>query len=377
MTFSNKSRFEEGVTCYFKKMKYRYLVFYLTCIFLSVSTSACYKVQNLSTDDSSGDSGSSTDSDADVDTDTDSDSDSDTDTDSDTDVDTDSDSDSDTDSDSDSDTDTDSDSDTDTDSDSDTDTDTDIDTGTDVCVDGATTVGNGGTTWVTVCGGTFQMGSNDGDLDETPVHTVTVPSFEMLETEVTVAQYGECVDASVCTVPQSGGMYDNWGVAGRENHPVNKVDWNQATTFCTWIGGRLPSESEWEYAASNGAGENTYPWGDETATCDYAVMDDDTHTAGCDTERTWPVCSKTAGNTSHGLCDMAGNISEWVQDWMHSDYTGAPSDGSAWDDSGSYRVRRSSSFRVSAVGQRASYRRSGTPSFKYNHLGFRCGRDAP
>jgi hypothetical protein len=114
----------KGVILMGQKMKNRYFVFCLTCIFLSASTSACYKVQNPSTDDSPEDSGSSTDSDADTDSDTDTD----TDTDSDADSDSDSDSDTDTDSDTDADADTDADTDVDTDADTDTDSDTDSDT---------------------------------------------------------------------------------------------------------------------------------------------------------------------------------------------------------------------------------------------------------
>ena len=230
-------------------------------------------------------------------------------------------------------------------------------------------------TWISIPGGTFDMGSTSGSSNETPVHSVTVPSFEMTQSEVTVAQYGECVTEGSCTAPSTSSSYCNWGESGYEDHPVNCVDWQQSVDFCAWVGGRLPSESEWEYAASNGASENIYPWGDEEATCDYAVMDDSTHSDGCDTGRTWSVCSKTAGNTSHGLCDMAGNVWERVEDWYHSDYTGAPADGSAWVvPSGSYRVTRGGGFSISAVSLRAADRNYYAPSYQYDFLGFRCAR---
>jgi formylglycine-generating enzyme required for sulfatase activity len=217
------------------------------------------------------------------------------------------------------------------------------------------------------------MGSATGYTNEQPVHSVTVPSFEMTQTEVTVSQYGDCVNALVCTVPVSGGSYDNWGVAGRENHPVNRVLWNQAVAFCVWVGGRLPSESEWEYAASNGASENIYPWGDVEATCDYAVMNEGGY--GCGTGFTMDVCSKPAGNTSHGLCDMSGNPKEWVQDWWHHDYTGAPDDGSAWDESSSYRAVRGGGFGFS-VSLSASHRDIYLATGHGKDIGFRCARDA-
>jgi formylglycine-generating enzyme required for sulfatase activity len=302
---------------------------YLLIILLTVGLAGCYKTAIVQESDGGGDADTDTDTDTDADTDSDADSDA------------------------------------DTDSGSDSDTDTDVVCDTD-CPD---------LDWVFIPGGSFQMGSTTGEPREEPVHSVTVPTFEMTQTEVTVAQYGACVDVSVCTVPGSGGTYDNWGVAGRENHPVNRVDWNQSVAFCVWVGGRLPSESEWEYAASNGASKNMYPWGGETATCDYAVMYEGGY--GCGTGFTMDVCSKPAGNTSHGLCDMSGNVWEWVQDWRHDNYTGAPADGSAWDDSGLYRVKRGGSFNAGADMLRASFRGGGTPSFQDSYVGFRCGRDAP
>ncbi len=215
------------------------------------------------------------------------------------------------------------------------------------------------------------MGSDAGGSNELPVHSVTVPSFEMAKTEVTIDQYGACVDAGACTAPNTG-THCNWGVSGHGAHPVNCVDWNQAVAFCSWAGGGLPSEAEWEYAARSGGQDITYPWGDETATCQYAVMNEGGY--GCGQGSTWATCSKTAGNTTQGFCDMAGNVWEWVQDWYHSDYTGAPTDGSAWEDSGSHRVTRGGDFYDDAHYLRAAYRLGGDPSFRHADLGFRCAR---
>jgi len=169
--------------------------------------------------------------------------------------------------------------------------------------------------WVRLPGGTFQMGSNDGAFNEEPVRSVTVSAFEIAATEVTVAQYRVCVKAGVCS-PPSDGWYDrpcNWKYPDRGNHPVNCLNWHQAETYAKWVGGRLPTEAEWEYAARSGGLNRKYPWGDHKATCDYAIMDDGGN--GCGREGTWPVCSKPAGNTEQGLCDMAGNVWEWVYDW--------------------------------------------------------------
>jgi iron(II)-dependent oxidoreductase len=142
------------------------------------------------------------------------------------------------------------------------------------------------------------MGSDDGNGDEKPVHRVTVPTFEMTKTQVTVDQYKACVDAGACTAPDSGGAC-NWGQSDRGKHPINCVDWQQAQAYAQWAGGRLPTEAEWEYAARSGGRDWKYPWGDEEATCQRAVMDD--RGWGCGRDTTWPVCSKPSGNTTQGL----------------------------------------------------------------------------
>ncbi|HQC44850.1 MAG TPA: formylglycine-generating enzyme family protein, partial [Myxococcota bacterium] len=155
------------------------------------------------------------------------------------------------------------------------------------------------------------MGSNDLSWSR-PVHRVTVPTFEMSKTQVTVDQYIACVNVGACTEPDTED-YCNWIKSDRGSHPVNCVSWNQAQAFARWAGGRLPSEAEWEYAARSGGRDWKYPWGDEEATCERAVISEGGN--GCGRGSTWPVCSKPSGNTTHGLCDMAGNVWEWVQDW--------------------------------------------------------------
>ncbi len=178
--------------------------------------------------------------------------------------------------------------------------------------------GKAGIRWVRIPGGSFMMGS-DLDAASRPRHQVRVRSFEMAQALVTNRQYRECVSAGVCTPADDSGPW----FAG-DDHPVVGVDWEQARTFSRWVGGRLPTEAEWEYAARGGGRDQRFPWGEKEATCENLVFDN------CG-EPTAPVCSRPAGNTRHGLCDMAGNVWEWVQDCYHDTYEGAPADGSAWE----------------------------------------------
>ncbi len=219
------------------------------------------------------------------------------------------------------------------------------------------------------------MGSNSINAAR-PVHSVTIPDFEMMRIEVTVAQYQACVDDGMCSEPKGSGSYFNWGVEGREDHPVNHVTWYQSKEYCAWAGGRLPTEAEWEYAARSKGQDIKYPWGDETATCDYAVMSG-VNGMGCGRYSTWPVCSKTAGNTDQGLCDMAGNVWEWVEDDWHYGYTGAPDDGSAWVDEprASHRASRGGAFSNPSPSHLWAAERSyDEPIRKGGNKGFRCAR---
>jgi iron(II)-dependent oxidoreductase len=150
-----------------------------------------------------------------------------------------------------------------------------------------------------------------------------------------VWQYKECVDAGGCATPATG-IYCNWGVPGREWHPINCVNWHEAVNYADWkdqqdpvLHIRLPSEAEWEYIAKSLGQDNPYPWGFDVPTCDFAQFRDVFY--GCGLKTTSPVCRTSTtltprqailpnGDTTEGVCDMSGNVSEWTLDYFSRNY---------------------------------------------------------
>ena len=94
----------------------------------------------------------------------------------------------------------------------------------------------------------------------------------------------------------------------------------------------MPTEAEWEYAAKSGGLEITYPWGNNTVSCERAIMKSDSGVSGCGTSAVADTCTRPLGDTDQGACDMIGNLWEWVQDDYHDTYDDAPDDGSAWNE---------------------------------------------
>lgn len=242
--------------------------------------------------------------------------------------------------------------------------------------------GRAGVEWVKILDGTFMMGSGPPNG---PAHSVTIKPFEMSKTVVTWTQYDACVKGGGCerayTANNTCEIHNDHGGSsqgslseGFDDEPVVCVSWEQAKAFAQWVGGRLPTEAEWEYAARSGGQLRTYPWGDEPPTCDLAVIPGDGH--GCARTSPSPACSKPKGNTEQGLCDMAGNVYQWVQDRWHQNYKDAPSDGSSWEtpeDPYDSRVLRGGSWTNSSYLSSSSRSRS-RATLAYDDVGFRVAR---
>ena len=235
--------------------------------------------------------------------------------------------------------------------------------------------GGKGPDMVVIPAGNFQMGclsyGNDCNDDERPVHYVRIPEhFALSKYEVTFAQWDACVVDGGCNGYRPSD--EGWG---RGSRPVINVSWEVAQTYVSWLSRstgknyRLPSESEWEYAARAGS-TTQYNWGNDIgrnqANCD-----------GCgslwDDNRSAPVGSFTAN--ALGLHDMHGNVWEWVEDCWNDSYNGAPRDGAAWSSGDcALRVLRGGSWGSRPRDLRAANRGRGTTGGRNDYDGFRVAR---
>jgi formylglycine-generating enzyme required for sulfatase activity len=240
---------------------------------------------------------------------------------------------------------------------------------------------------IAIAPGTFSMGDANAEIDETPVHQVQIINgFLMSKSEITVGQYRACIEARWCTDPDyfspDGNLKCTWHMPNDANLPVNCLNWHQARTFAKWMGGDLPSEAQWEYAAKSQGQDRKYAWGNADPSCMLANYWSET--VPCNQQPDAPVgqamavCSLPAGNTEQGLCDMSGNLYEWMVDQSHPFYDGAPSDETPWCDQATCylsmpadRVVRGGSWLTDANNLRNTNRYSYVDHFKYDNIGFR------
>ena len=208
--------------------------------------------------------------------------------------------------------------------------------------------------------GSYDMGSNNGATDERPVHHVTLNRpFAMSKTEITQGEWKSVMG-------KSPSYFKNCG----ENCPVEQVSWNDAKEFIQKLNFktgkvyRLPSEAEWEYACRAGT-QQDYCGGDKADSVGWYSKNssDLPHSAAQKQANAW------------GLYDMSGNVWEWVEDNYHTDYTGAPNDGSVWQGDNIQHVMRGGSWNLISELIRASVRSEGDPMLRDYYYGFRIVRE--
>jgi len=274
--------------------------------------------------------------------------------------------------------------------------------------------GSLGPEMVQIPAGTFQMGSNDGEDYEKPVHTVSVESFAMGKYEVTRGEFKKFVEATNYQTDAEKGHEGNgctviygsdWDINNRLNwknpsfkqddkHPVVCVSWNDAKNYVRWLSEQteksyhLPSEAQWEYVAKTVGSK--YCWGDNAnESCRYGNIADENAkvirryfdktariTARCNDGYVFTSPVGIFLPNKFGLYDITGNVLEWSDDAWHHNYTGAPIDGSSWingEDNGIRVVRGSSWVFNSKNCTNRSNSNYHADASSYN-LGFRIAR---
>jgi formylglycine-generating enzyme required for sulfatase activity len=261
---------------------------------------------------------------------------------------------------------------------------------------------------VLIPAGTFAMGDADGQAIELPVHEVTVAAFYMDTHEVTLAQFGEFVDATgyitdaetndVATIWDGEDWNQTTSVNWRfdatgnlhtpeeANQPVTHLSWNDASAYAAWAGKRLPTEAEWEYAARGGAAGYKFAWGNEPLGTDVvANVSDESYvkvvtiwpyTEGYDDGYVFGAPVGSFPPNAFGLYDMSGNAWEWCADYFDADYySRSPSDNPRNDEPAEGRVLRGNSWDGRPGLMRASRRTSDLQGNSYADTGFRLAKD--
>jgi len=201
--------------------------------------------------------------------------------------------------------------------------------------------------------------------DAEPAKKIFLKAFYIDKYEVTNREYKKFIDATGYPPPPTwrGNMYPE----GKGDHPVTNVTWFDAHAYCKWAGKRLPTEAEWEKAA-RGPDGNIYPWGNKYGS-EKANLNN--------IEITAPVGSYKEDRSYYGVYDMAGNVTEWVDDW----YQPYPWSKARNKDFGKrYKVLRGGSggslghYNLTRIFATTFFRQYGNPYEAADDGGFRCAR---
>lgn len=218
---------------------------------------------------------------------------------------------------------------------------------------------------------TFAMGSSDASSppNERPPQLVTVKTFLIDRTEVTVGAYRACVTEGRCAAPKRSSATCTYE-RGDAELPVNCVTFSDADGFCRARSKRLPTEAEWELAA-RGPSLHAFPWGAAKPSCALAVtLLRDTTSKSCGGDGPTRVGTRPAGASPFGVLDMSGNVEEWVSDYY------AEHRGGLAPRSGASRVLRGGGWLSWPSASRTTTRGYGSALEAGPNVGFRCARDA-
>jgi formylglycine-generating enzyme required for sulfatase activity len=228
-----------------------------------------------------------------------------------------------------------------------------------------------GVEMILIQGGSFVMGTDDNglwDLVAQPARMVNVGTFYIDKYEVSNAQYDQCVLEGECDLPSNSSSRkrrDYFGDPLYADYPVVFVSWYNAQAYCSWRGGRLPDEAEWEKAA-RGVDERPYPWGKDQPDCLRANF---WPSGACEGD-TIPVQNLSAGVSPYGIYNMSGNVAEWVRDWFQSYPGGDPNASQEYGQT--YRVVRGGAYFDGPDNIILTVRKGLKPDTSQSYVGFRC-----
>lgn len=227
--------------------------------------------------------------------------------------------------------------------------------------------------------GKFEMGSESGDFDQAPVHTVQLNGYWMDRTEITNEMFARFLNSAgnqreggatwldpidpFVWVVEKDGVWQ--ALSGRGDYPILKVSWHGAKAYCAWAGRDLPTEAQWEYAAK-GAHNYRFPWSNKAPTCRRARF------WGCGNSPV-EVGSLLQGSNPWGIYDLAGNVSEWVNDRYAADYyQQSPQAEPAGPLNGYYRVIRGGDWKSTYLSLETAHRDWAGADEQISGVGFRC-----